>query len=89
LPAESTLTTETQERVEVPGVLTQANRITEKNKLQPATAITNKAREYQLAKGKCNKLINRNQDHSASSELSIPTTVSPGYLTHLKGKIQI
>ena len=30
-------------------------------------------------KGKCKNLINRNQDHSASSEPSMPTTVSPGY----------
>jgi hypothetical protein len=32
-----------------------------------------------MAKGKCKNLINRNQDHSALSELSIPTTASPGY----------
>ena len=29
LPAESTLTTETQERARLPGLLTEANRITE------------------------------------------------------------
>jgi chromosome segregation ATPase len=32
-----------------------------------------------MAKGKHKNLINRNQDHSASSEPSMPTTVSPGY----------
>ena len=32
-----------------------------------------------MAKGKCKKLTNRNQDHSASSEHSTPNTVSPGY----------
>jgi hypothetical protein len=32
-----------------------------------------------MAKGKCKNLTNRNQDHSASSEPSTPTTVSPGY----------
>jgi hypothetical protein len=33
-----------------------------------------------MEKGKRNNLTNRNQDHSASSEPSIPTTASPGYL---------
>ena len=38
-----------------------------------------------MAKGKLKNLTNRNQDHSASSERSIPTTVSPGYPnTHKK-----
>jgi hypothetical protein len=32
-----------------------------------------------MAKGKCKILTNRNQDHSASSEPSMPTTESPGY----------
>jgi hypothetical protein len=32
-----------------------------------------------MAKGKCNNLTNRNQEHSASSEPSTPTTVSPGH----------
>jgi hypothetical protein len=30
-------------------------------------------------KSKLNNLTNRNQDHSASPELSTPTTVNPGY----------
>jgi hypothetical protein len=30
-------------------------------------------------KGKCKNLTNRNQDHSASSEPSTPTTACPGY----------
>jgi hypothetical protein len=38
-----------------------------------------RARDYQMAKGKCKNLTNRNQDHSASSESCIPTTASPGY----------
>jgi hypothetical protein len=33
-----------------------------------------------MAKGKRNNLTNRNQDHSPSSELTTPTTASPGYL---------
>jgi hypothetical protein len=33
-----------------------------------------------MAKGKLKKLTNRNQEHSASSEPSIPTLASPGYL---------
>jgi hypothetical protein len=32
-----------------------------------------------MAKGKHKNLTNRNQDHSASTEPSMPTTVSPGY----------
>jgi hypothetical protein len=32
-----------------------------------------------MAKGKHKNLTNRNQDHSASFELSTPTTMSPGY----------
>ena len=33
-----------------------------------------------MAKGKPKNLTNRNQDHSPSSELSIPTSASPGHL---------
>ena len=32
-----------------------------------------------MAKGKHKNLTNRNQDHSASSETSLPTTASPRY----------
>ena len=32
-----------------------------------------------MAKGKHKYLTNRNQDHSPSSELSTPTSASPGY----------
>jgi hypothetical protein len=32
-----------------------------------------------MAKGKHKNHTNRNQDHSASSDPSMPTTVSPGY----------
>ena len=32
-----------------------------------------------MAKGKLKNFNNRNQDHSASSEPSMPTTASPGY----------
>jgi hypothetical protein len=32
-----------------------------------------------MVKGKHKNLTNRNQDHSASSEPSIPTTTNPGY----------
>jgi hypothetical protein len=78
LPADSALITETKERVGFPGVLTEANRIP-RNKLQPETAITTNTRDYQMVKGKHKNLTNRNQDHSASSEPSTPTTASPGY----------
>jgi DNA topoisomerase IA len=36
-------------------------------------------REFQMVKGKLKNLINRNQNHWASSEPSTPTTMSPGY----------
>jgi hypothetical protein len=36
-------------------------------------------RDFQMAKGKCKNYTNRNQEHWASSEPSIPTTTSPGY----------
>jgi hypothetical protein len=32
-----------------------------------------------MAKDKCKNLTNRNQDHAPSSELSTPTSASPGY----------
>ena len=32
-----------------------------------------------MAKSKCKNLMNRNQDHSPSSEPSTPTSASPGY----------
>jgi hypothetical protein len=41
--------------------------------------MTTNTRDYQMAKGKLNNRTNRNQDHSASSEPSTPTTVSLGY----------
>jgi hypothetical protein len=49
-----------------------------RNKLQPETRTSN-TRDYQVAKGKCKNLTNRNQDYLATSEPSIPTTASPGY----------
>ena len=36
-------------------------------------------RDYQMLKGKCKNLTNRNQDHSPSSEHSTPTSPSPGH----------
>jgi hypothetical protein len=32
-----------------------------------------------MAKGKCKNLINRNQDHSPTSECNTPTSTSPGH----------
>jgi hypothetical protein len=37
-----------------------------------------------MVKGKCKNLTKRNQDHSPSSELSTPTSASPGYPNTLK-----
>jgi hypothetical protein len=72
LPAENALTTGTLERVELPGVLTEANRL-RRNKLQPETARTFNTRDYQMVKSKCKNLTNRNQDYSASSEPNMPS----------------
>jgi hypothetical protein len=71
------LTTGTQERVGHLGVLIESNNH-RRNKLQPETARTYNTRDYQMVKGKHKNLTNRNQDHSASSKPSTPTT-SPGY----------
>jgi hypothetical protein len=59
-------------------VLTEAKE-SHRNKLQPETARISNTRDYQIVKGKHKNLTNRNQDHSASSEHSTPTTASPGY----------
>ena len=53
----------------------QTNR---RKKLQPDTSRTSNTRDYQIAKGKCKNLTNRNQDNLASSEHRTPTTGSPG-----------
>jgi hypothetical protein len=37
------------------------------------------SRDFQMAKGKCKNFTNRNQEHWASSEPSMPNTMSPGY----------
>jgi hypothetical protein len=60
-----------QERVGLPGVLTEAKE-SQWNKLQPETARTSNSRDYQIVK-------DRNQDHRASSKPSTPTTANPGY----------
>jgi hypothetical protein len=41
--------------------------------------MTTNSRDYQMAKGKCKNLTNRNQDHSQSSEPSTPNSHSPGH----------
>jgi hypothetical protein len=55
-----------------------------RNKLQTETARTFNTRDYQLVKGKCKKLTDRNQGYLVSSEPSTPTTSSPGYLNTLE-----
>jgi hypothetical protein len=50
-----------------------------RNKLQPETARTSNTRDYQMVKGKCKNLTNRNQDYLPSSEPTTNTTSSPGY----------
>jgi hypothetical protein len=78
LPTESALTTETQKRVGLPGVLTEVNRMTGGTSSSQRQITTN-TRDYQMAKGKVKNLTNRNQDRSPSSETSTPTTASPGH----------
>jgi hypothetical protein len=58
LPAESVLTIGTQESVGLPGELTETDR---RNKLQLETTRTSNTRDYQMVKGKCKNLTNRNQ----------------------------
>ena len=41
--------------------------------------MTTNSRDYQMAKGKHKNLTIRNQDHSPSSECSIPTSTTPGH----------
>ena len=79
LPVESTLATETQERARLPGLLTEANRITGGTSSNQRKLLTTNSRDYQMVKGKCKNVINRNQDHSLSSEPSTPTSASLGY----------
>jgi hypothetical protein len=78
LPAESTLTTETQEESCTPRTGDRGKQNHRSNKLQPETTITTNTRDYQMAKRKLKNLANRNQDHSPSSEPSTPTSASPG-----------
>jgi hypothetical protein len=82
LHAESNLTTETQERAGLPGLLTEASTIT-------GGTITTNSRDYQMAKGILKNLTNRNQDNSPSSEPSTSTSASPGYPNTPKSKTQI
>jgi hypothetical protein len=85
LPAETALITGNQERLGLPEVMTEINRITGGKNTggkKPETARTYNTRDYQMVKGKCHTLTNRNQDHSASSEHSTPTKVSTGYPQH-------
>jgi hypothetical protein len=45
-------------------------------------------RDFQMAKGKCKNLTNRNQEHWASSEPSTPNTANPGYTNPGEHKCQ-
>jgi hypothetical protein len=75
---ELALTTKTQVRVGLPGVLTEAKRITggsSSNQRQ----LKHRHQIFPDGKGKCKNFTNRNQEHWASSEPSTPTTKSPGY----------
>jgi hypothetical protein len=76
---QSALTTETQERASLPGLLKEAYRIMRGTSSNQRQLQTTNSREYQMAKGKCKNLTNRNQDHSPSSECSTPMSPSPGH----------
>ena len=78
MPEKSALTTGTQERVGIPGVLTEAKRITGiSNPTRDSLNIN--TRDFQMVKGKHKNLNNRNQDNWASSKPGTPITMSPGY----------
>jgi hypothetical protein len=55
-----------------------------RNKHQPETAKTTNTRDYQMVKGKCKNLTNKNHDYLASSEPSTPSTASLGYPQHTR-----
>jgi hypothetical protein len=78
LPAESALTTGTQVRVGLPGVLTEANRITGGSS-SSQRHLEHYHQRFPDGKGKRKNFTNRNQEQWASSEPSTPTIVSPGY----------
>jgi hypothetical protein len=75
LPAESALTTGTQVKVRLTGVLTEAKRIT----APTSDSLNINTRDFQMAKGKHRNLINKNQEDWAPSEPSMPNTTSSGY----------
>jgi hypothetical protein len=74
----------TQERADVPEVLKEANRLTGGTSSIQRQLEYLTVRDYQVAKGKCKKLTSRNQDHSASSEPSTPTTMNLEYTKHTR-----
>jgi hypothetical protein len=53
-------------------------------RLQLETVRTVITRDKQMVKGKCKNIRNRKHGYLASSELSFPTTASPGYPIMLK-----
>jgi hypothetical protein len=55
-----------------------------RNKIQPETTRISNTRDYQMVKGKCKNLTNRNKDYLVSSEPSTLTSASPGYPNTLK-----
>jgi hypothetical protein len=71
----------TQVRVGLPGVLTEAKRITG-DQAPPRDSLNINNKDFQIAKGKHKNLTNRNQEQWSSSEPSMPTTASPGYIQH-------
>jgi hypothetical protein len=50
-----------------------------KDKTQPETPRPTNIRDNQMQRGKGKNTTNRNHDHLASSEISSPSTESPGY----------
>jgi hypothetical protein len=76
------VTTGTLERVGLPGVLTEGNRITggKSSSQRQLEHLTPEITRWGKASVSVSKnLTKRNQDYSASSEPSTPTTASPGY----------
>jgi hypothetical protein len=74
-----------QERSGLPGVLTQAYRLTGRtsSSQRQQEHLTPGITRWQSKKGKCKNLTKRNEDYLASSEFNTPTTVIPGYSNKL------
>jgi hypothetical protein len=86
LTSETALTTGTQERVGLRGVLTEADR---RNKLKSEIARISNTRDYQMAKGKGKNLTKKTKTTRHHQNPLLPPQQVLDTATHLKSKIQI